>query len=381
MTSIKDERSARILFNLAPDMGPVRFQRVMARFGSALAAWEAPEGEWAGVEDLSPELSFRLRRQCQDSLALFDEELRRMRALGARALIPGDADFPQGLTSIFDPPTVLYIKGDWRPVDSLALAMVGTRRPTAYGQAAAERLARDLAGAGITLVSGLARGIDTVVHTAALRYKTRTLGVLGSGLGRFYPPENKPLMERMAAQGAVLSEFPMHFPPDRGHFPRRNRLISGLSLAVLVVEASEGSGSLITARLAAEQGRDVFAVPGPIFSKGSFGPHYLLKQGARLVESVEDILEEIELLKALARPPARAAAAARGTAVSEPEGKLLGHLGLEPVAMEGLAVRSGMSAAALSSLLTSLELKGLVRALPGRNYIRSESDCGGILHG
>jgi DNA processing protein len=202
-----------------------------------------------------------------------------------------------------------------------------------------------------------------------LKHRARTVGVIGSGFDRFYPPENKTFVEKMAKQGAVLSEFPMSTPPDRQNFPRRNRLISALSLAVVVVEADETSGALITARLAAEQGRDVFAVPGSIFSKFSRGPHRLLKQGARPVETVEDILDEIEAFRRLIRRP-------RPAAVSTPpltgvEGALMAHLSLEPLGVDTLASRSGLAVPAVLSALLELELKGLVRSLPGQTYVRA----------
>lgn len=372
MTAPNDERTARLLFNLIPDLGPVRFQNFLERFGSATEALRASSEDWARVDGMTVPQAEKFHRLCRQEVPRrLEEELALLERLRARVLISTDGDFPESLKSLNDAPIVLYMKGDRRPVDSLAVAVVGTRHPTDYGRAAAERLSRELAQAGVTIVSGLARGIDTAVHATVLKNKGRTIGVLGSGLDRFYPPENKPLMEKMAAQGAVLSEFSLTTPPDRGHFPRRNRLISGLALAVVVVEADETSGALITARLAGEQGRDVFAVPGSVFSKGSRGPHRLIRQGARLVEGAEDILDEIQVFRNLIRPVRPAPAADQ--ALSGLEDRLLKHISLDPVGMDDLSVRSGLSPASLSSVLLGLELKGLVKSLPGKNYVRSES--------
>jgi DNA processing protein len=350
----------------------MRFQKLTDRFGSALQALEAPEEAWRETEGLSPDTARRLHRECQEALKRWEPEMALLQKLGARVLIPSDLEFPAGLKALPDAPIVVYIKGELQPQDLLAVALVGTRQPTDYGRAAAERLAREFADAGVTVVSGLARGIDTVAHAAVLKRRGRTIGVLGSGLNRFYPPENRPLMERIAERGAVISEFSLATGPDRDHFPRRNRLISGLSVAVGVVECAEKSGALITARLAAEQGKDVFAVPGPIFSKGSAGPHLLLKQGARLAESAADVLSDIEIFRSLVQPP-RTVPLDKAETLSPGEERLMLSLSLEPVAMETLAAHSGLSVGSLASTLLALELKGLIKPLPGRYYVRSEN--------
>ncbi len=369
----QDERSARLLLNLAAPMEAAAFGKIIARFGSAAAALAAPAAAWAETEGVDPALAHRLRRAVQEALPRLEEEKTLLQQAAARAIISTDEEFPEGLKSLPDAPPVLYVKGDLRPRDAFAVALVGTRRPTPYGRAVAERMGRELAEAGITVVSGLARGIDTAAHAGALRGGGRTVGVLGGGLERFYPPENKFLADRMAAQGAVLSEFPLTYPSLPVNFPRRNRIISGLSLAVAVVEADQISGALITARLAAEQGRDVFAVPGPVFSKVSRGPHKLIKDGARLVESVEDILEEIEVFRGLIRQRARAAAKPSGGPLSPSEARLLSHITLEPVGLDQLSARTGLAPAEVSAALLSLELKGLVRTLPGKSVARTET--------
>lgn len=374
------ERFARVVFNLLP-LTPLRFQKFVARFGSAAAALDAPAEAWTEVEGLAPLQAERLHRAAREAAPRAEAELEALKRLGGRVLVPGDDEFPAALTSLADAPPLLCVLGALKPVDSLAVALVGTRLPTAYGRAAAERLAKDLCQAGVTVVSGLARGIDTAAHGAVVAARGRTIGVLGSGFRRPYPPENRKLMEKMAASGAVLSEFPLDAEPDKIHFPRRNRIISGLSLAVVVVEADEVSGALITAKLAAEQGRDVFAVPGPVFSKMSRGPHRLLKQGAKLVEGVEDILEEIEVFKALAVAARRGPGSSDGTAargrrvlpaLAGAEEKLFAQLTLEPAGVDALAARTGLSASAVCSALLGLELKGLARNLPGGNYVRGE---------
>jgi DNA processing protein len=260
-------------------------------------------------------------------------------------------------------------------LDAVSVAIVGSRLPTPYGRAVAERLAGDLARAGVTVTSGLARGIDTAAHQGALGNKGRTVGVLGSGLDQFYPKENKRLADRMALQGAVMTEFPMTTPPDQPNFPRRNRLIAALSVATVVVEARERSGALITARLAAELGREVYAVPGAVFSPLSKGPHRLLKDGARLLESVEDLLE-LEPFKSLIAPRTPAAPAER-TVLNDAEQRVWRHVNLDPVGVDGLAVKAGLPPAAVSSTLLNLELKGLVRLMPGKTYVRTDKGLRG----
>jgi len=376
-TEISDERTARWLFALAPAAGPARFQKLKERFGSAAAALKAPASDWT-AEDVSAAQAARWKDDLNEAAGRLPAERALVEKHGARLLIDADEEYPAGLKTLDDRPIVLYIKGDWRPLDALSVAIVGSRTPTAYGRAVAERLAGDLAKAGVTVVSGLARGIDTAAHQAAVGNKGRTTGVLGSGLDQLYPRENARLADRMAAQGAVISEFPMTTPPDRPNFPRRNRLIAALSLATVVVEAREASGALITARLAAEQGREVFAVPGSVLSPMSKGPHRLLKQGARVLESVEDIFETLEPFRELlARATAAKEPPAAPLDLSEPERKIWKHVSLEPAGVDGLAVKSGLAAAAVSSTLLNLELKGLVRLMPGKTYVRTDKGLRG----
>jgi DNA processing protein len=373
---VSDERSARVLLNLAA-VTPLRGRRLAERFGGILEALDASEAEWAAVEGFTLSAAAAARAAVRAAADRLPAELDRLAAAGLKVAIPGDDGYPDGLRVLADPPLALTLRGDWTARDDFAVAIVGSRRPTPYGLAVAESLARDLAKAGVTVVSGLARGIDTAAHAAALKAGGRTVGILGSGLARFYPPENRSLADRMAASGAVISEFPLDMEPDRGNFPRRNRLISAMALGVVVAEADEVSGALITARLAAEQGREVFAVPGSVFSRMSRGPHRLLKQGARPAENVEDVLEGIEVFRGLLRRPPSADAAPGGDAampveVTPEEGRVRSLLSLTPLGVDALSVRSGLPAARVSAALLGLELKGLVRPLPGNNYVLSE---------
>ena len=300
--------------------------------------------------------------------AVKEADLARERGIGV--LKAGDPAYPALLKTIHEPPPVLYCKGDPGLFERPAIALVGSRRPTLYGEKMAQVLARELCGLGIVVVSGLARGIDTAAHRGALEAKGKTIAVLGSGLLNVYPPENKRLADSIGAEGLLLSEFPLSAEPEAWHFPQRNRLIAGLSMGTVVIEAAEASGALITARLAAEQGREVFAVPGPVTSKMSAGPHRLIKEGAKLVEKVEDILEEIGPLKDLILRQKKSAPAA-GLELSAQESAILGLLDREPLPIDVLSSRSGLKAGEFSHSLLSLELKGAVRSLPGKIYARN----------
>ena len=275
-----------------------------------------------------------------------------------------DAAYPAALRTIADPPPVLYVRGTVRPGDARAVAVVGTRRASAYGAQAARYLAGGLARNGVTVVSGLARGIDAVAHDAALLAGGRTLAVLGCGVDVIYPPEHRRLAERIVGSGALLAEVPPGTPPLRFHFPRRNRIISGLCAGVVVVEGREDSGALITACAALEQGRDVFAVPGPIFDPRTAAPHGLLRDGAAPVTRVEDILN------ALGWPVEHAGLPDAVPALEGEEERVFAHLDLTPQTPDAIAARSQLSAAAVARSLVALECRGLVMALPGQRYVR-----------
>ncbi len=286
--------------------------------------------------------------------------------VGAVTIIAiGDAAYPARLRTIFDPPSSLYVRGQLTTADDLAVAIVGARRATAYGRIIAEHLARDLAACGITVVSGLARGIDAAAHRGALDAGGRTIAVLGCGPDVVYPPEHGGLMNDVIGHGAVVSEFTPGTQPHPGQFPKRNRIISGLSLGVVVVEGREDSGALITADAALEQGREVFAVPGRITDPTARAPHRLLQQGAKLVERVDDILEELHL--SLPARPAPVTPHLEGM-----EAVVFAQLEVTPEHVDRLAVRCGLPVSAVSRTLTALECKGLAAAWPGARYARRD---------
>jgi DNA processing protein len=364
---------AWVKLNAAPEIGPRRFHRLLRAYGSPEAALAAPAKDWSRVaERLSPE-------RCAESQAqarAFDaaRELERCAKAGVRLASFRDPSYPAALLSIYDPPPLLYWRGDILPADRQAVALVGTRQPTEYGKRQAAALAQGLASRGVTVVSGLARGIDTCSHQAALEAGGRTLAVLGTGLGMVYPEENTALARRIAqGGGAVVSQYHLDAQPERFRFPLRNATISGLSLGVVVVEGEEDSGSLITADHALEQGREVFAIPGAVDSPMSAGPLRLIQQGgAKLVRTVEDILVEL----ANPRPAAPAAPEAEEPAAMPPRNDLKGdeaalHALLREsgrAGFEALAARSGLAAGPLAATLTLLELKGAARQLPGKQF-------------
>lgn len=316
------------------------------------------------------------------------KHLERIDRDGIRLVSYEDPQYPVRLRTISDPPPVLFVKGSLLPSDSRAVAVVGSRNATAYGVWACRFLAEGLAQAGFCVVSGMAVGIDAAAHWACLEAGGRTIGVLGTGLDRVYPKANAPLFDRIPDQGALVSEFPLGTPPAAWNFPRRNRLISGLSAGVLVVEAGERSGTAITVRTALEQGRDVFAVPGDIRSPGSKGPHRLIQEGAKLVESVEDIVAELEGNGLTRRPavrdehsgrpdeetpPGQSSLTSERTGLSEEETRaLLSHIDDRGTSLECLVRRTGWPVGRLSWVLTELELLGKVRRLPGNRYGRPD---------
>jgi len=283
-----------------------------------------------------------------------------------RIVTLADPDYPQALLNIPDPPLLLYVKGRLDLLNRPSLAVVGSRSATPQGISNAEAFAKSLSDAGLCIISGLAHGIDAAAHRGALRGLGSSIAVVGTGLDKVYPAANRDLAHALAQQGALISEFPLGTPPLAANFPRRNRLISGMSLGCLVVEASLQSGSLITARLALEQGRDVFAIPGSIHAPQSKGCHALLKQGAKLVETAQDILEE---LGGLAVSPAPAVNS-EGPDSEGQDAALLEHLGFDPVDVDTLSVRCGLTVSQLSAMLLTLELNGRICVLPGGLYQR-----------
>jgi DNA processing protein len=345
-----------------PGIGPVRMRRLLDYFGTAETAWYATHGDLigAGLEGKISDALAEVRRTLN-----LDREMERIHAAGAKVLTWESEEYPERLREVVDSPPVLYTLGDFAPPDSWAVAVVGTRRATAYGREVTARLTSELAEAGVTIISGLARGIDSGAHNAALDSGGRTIAVLGSGVDVIYPPENRGLAQRIVAEGrgAVISEFPLGTQPDAVNFPSRNRIISGLSLGVLVVEAAERSGALITVTFALEQGRDVFAVPGPITSRSSDGPNHLLKQGAKCVTSARDILDELNMGMV-----AEHVEAVRSLPTDPTERKLLEYLQESTQHIDDLTNKSGLPASTVSAVLTMMELKGMVRHVGGMQY-------------
>jgi len=349
-------------FNLTPLIGPVRLRRLLEYFGDPETAWEAsPEALCrAGLEEACIAKLVEARSRLD-----LEAELARVQALGVRLLTWEDEAYPERLRHIYAPPPLLYLRGSLRRNEPM-VALVGTRRPTAYGRQVARMLARELARNGVTVVSGLALGIDTEAHLGALEAGGRTVAVLGNGLDQVYPLRNRELAARIAACGALLSDYPLGTLPEPRNFPPRNRIISGLSLGVVVVEAGERSGALITCDFAAEQGREVFAVPGSILSPASRGCHDWILQGARLVRGVEDILEELRLDRVLGHEEVR-----QVVPESPVEAALLGVLTAEPMHVDEVGEAAGLPMPVVSSTLTLMELKGLVRQVGGMQYVRA----------
>lgn len=364
-----EERDDLLRLSIASSISLRSYEELLTRFGSTRGILEAGEAELRRVPRISGSTAGNI------SGALTEVNLGKEKALaqkvGARLVTYRDQDFPANLKMIHDPPLVLYVKGDIQEKDQLAIAMVGARRCSYYGRKQAERLAGQLARLGFTVISGMARGIDSCAHEGALAAGSRTIAVLGNGLARIYPPENEKLSQRIVESGAVISELPMGAPPLAEHFPRRNRIISGLALGVIVVEASDRSGSLITARWALEQGKEVFAVPGKVDSPYSTGCHRLIKDGAKLVEDVTDVVEELgELAGVLPHIDDEEAEDRPELPLSPEERKIFDLLSSDPKHIDALAKESGLSAAKVSATLMSLELKKVVEQLPGKLFVR-----------
>lgn len=361
-------REAYILLNLIPGVGPIGVRALIEALGDPARLFEVDRQRLQTVNGIGATLARRIAEAPRRYSV--DAECERAEASGVRIATPADEDYPPPLRTIHDPPLALYMRGAWMEADRHAVAVVGARRMTRYGQETAERLARGLARCGWTVVSGLARGIDTVAHRSTLDAGGRTLAVLGGALDRLYPPENAGLARDIVSQGVVLSEFPFGREPDKTTFPMRNRLISGLSRGVLVVEAGLTSGALISAHQAIDQGRSVFAVPGRIDSPTSHGTHALIKKGACLVETLDDILEEFGQLfpnPASATKASSSCPAAPRPALNAEETALLEALAEdECLDVDSLARITTLAPGTVNARLVGLELKRLVRMTPGR---------------
>jgi len=348
-----------------PLVGNVTFCRLLHHFETPEQVFKASAEELAAVPGLSAAAAAQIRTH--DYREGADRECASLHRTGVRIVDFLSEEYPKILMEIPDFPPFLYVRGALRSAET-SIAVVGSRRASSSGQSITERLARDLALRGITVVSGMARGIDTAAHRGALKGGGRTIGVLGSGIDVIYPPENRKLFEEVAGQGAVVSEFPLGTAPLAENFPRRNRIISGLSRGVLVIEAVANSGSLITARYALEQGREVFAVPGNINFPGSRGPNQLIKEGAVLAESVDDILEN---LPHHGVPPAAESPAAPSFSLTPQEASIYTLVANSPLHADEITVKCGLTAGEVSAMLLRLELKGAVTRLPGNYFMIS----------
>lgn len=348
-------------FNLTPGIGPSRLSRLIDYFGSVAEAWNAPATDLlsSGLDRKSCEALLSTRTQVD-----LEAEVERATQLGIDLICIEDEHYPPLLRQIAQPPPLLYIRGNFGVLDESALAVVGTRSPTSYGKEATRRVVHDLAGAGMTIVSGLALGIDSIAHRVALEAGGRTLAVLGSGVDVPYPERNSRLAQDIIENGALISEYPLGTKPTPANFPPRNRLISGLSLGTLVVEAGTRSGALITVTFALEQGRDVFAVPGSIFSRTSVGPHRLLRDGAGLVTGAQDILEALNWDVVTLQQEAKQSLPDDPT-----EALLLELIAYEPRHIDELSRVSNLPVAMISATLAMLELKGLIRQAGAMQYV------------
>jgi len=367
-----DNREALVALNMIEHVGPVRVRQLLEYFGDAQAVLRATKQQLLQVHGIGEETA--------EAIATWEKtvdlagELRRVHEFGCQIITQADPEYPELLRQIYDPPIVLYVKGKLTTQDKNSVAIVGTREATHYGIETARRLAYQLAYVGVTVVSGGARGIDTAAHQGALAAKGRTIAVLGTGINIVVPAENKELFDRIAANGALITQFPFNRNADKQSFAIRNRIVAGMTLGTVVVEAALHSGALITANFATEYGRQVFAVPGRIDSPRSKGCHDLIKKGAKLCEGLEDILTEFEYLFPPSNRPPTAAdpGALPAITLSENEQKVYDALGDEELSIEDVIRRSGLPSSAVSVALLSLEMKRIVKQLPGKVFVRNK---------
>jgi DNA processing protein len=354
-----------LALNLTPGIGSTLMRRLLDRFNTPEAVFHAPMKELSKIEGLGEKVAQEIRKGPLEKVV--ERELSLLREVGGRVITLKDEEYPKRLKDIYDPPALLYVRGELKKEDEFAISIVGSRKTTPYGRWFTEKVSQELARHGVTIVSGMARGIDSLAHLGAISGGGRTIAVLGCGVDVIYPSENRNLFAKIIDRGAILSEFPMGSPPEGGHFPRRNRIISGLSLGVVVVQASEKSGSLITAGYALEQGREVFAVPGNVGTESSRGTHRLIKEGAKLVESSEDILEEILPQWRGEREKIPKVETPRPD-LTEEEKVLYELLGETPLHIDVMIRESRLDPGKVSSLLLNLELKGMISQWPGKCF-------------
>jgi DNA processing protein len=362
-----DNRWTWLALHLIPGLGNIAFKNLLQRFGRPEDVFSATMSDLMEVDGMRNEVARKIvaREYTSDP----EKVLRALTRSGARLVTFEDTAYPPPLREIYDPPMVLYVKGQELPHKNTFIAMVGSRNPTSYGLKTAEKIGQGLARRGLGVVSGMARGIDSAAHWGCLGGRGFTVAVLGTGIDIVYPASNKRLFESIIGKGTALSEFPLGTPPEPKNFPIRNRLISGLSRGVVVVEATMRSGSLITASIALEQGREVFAVPGSVHSFKSTGCHFLIKQGAKLVESSDDILDELGMNYPFA-PKTDTFKQETFPPMDDSERAIYEILGDYPLHIDQIAQEGDMKAGEVSSILTRMELKGIIRQLPGKMFVR-----------
>jgi DNA processing protein len=366
-----EDRDYWLALNLVPGVSSTHLYRLVEHFESPEEVLSAPVEELAQVQGLNPKVAEKIKDF--DWKAALDKELALIEEHEISIITLDDPAYPENLKTIFDPPLVLYIKGSLEEEDRYSVAIVGSRRGTAYGRLMTEQLASQLVERGLTIVSGMARGIDSAAHRGALAAGGRTIAVLGCGLDIVYPPENHQLMQSITQSGAAISEFPLSTPPNSYNFPVRNRIISGLSLGVVVVEAALRSGTMITVGCALEQGREVFAVPGQVTSKYSQGTHAMIKQGAKLVENIDDILEELHLQLEGLKPTIPAKVEGEATEeLSAEEEAVLEVLSYDLIHVDEVIINTDLPANQVLGTLMSLEMKGRVIQAPGKMFCRRD---------
>jgi DNA processing protein len=367
-----DAKEAFVALNMIPQVGPVRVRQLLEQFGDAPSILKASRDALMRVRGVGTDVAESIATW--ESTVDLGGELQRVKDYGCTIVTQLDEVYPESLRQIYDPPIVLYVKGELTTKEKNSVALVGSRQTTHYGIETARKLAYQLAYVGVTVVSGGARGIDTAAHQGALSAKGRTIAVLGTGINIVFPTENAELFERIAANGAVMTQFPFNRPADKQSFPIRNRIVAGMTLGTVVVEANLSSGALITANMATDYGRQVFAVPGRIDSPRSKGCHDLIKKGAKLCEGAEDILSEFEYLFPASNRPATLTEDGQLPALtlSENEQKVYDVLGNEELVMDDVIRRSGLPASTVSVLLLGLEMKRLIRQLPGKVFVRNQ---------
>ncbi len=365
-----DSKEALVALNMVEHVGPVRVRQLLEHFGDAPSILRASRHQLLHVRGIGEDTADAIAGW--EKTVHLEGELKRIRESGCRVLAQTDDDYPELLRQIYDPPIILYVKGQLTGKDKNAMAMVGSRRTTHYGIETARKLAYQLAYVGVTVVSGGARGIDTAAHQGALSAKGRTVCVLGTGINVVFPPENAELFERIAGSGAVITQYPFNRNADKQSFAIRNRIVAGMTLGTIVVEANLTSGALITANFGVEYGRQIFAVPGRIDSPQSKGCHDLIKKGAKLCEGAEDVLSEFEyLFPASNRPPSPSETGLLpALELSENEKKVYDALSNEEVAMDEVIRKCGLPTSTVSVVLLSLEMKRLIKQLPGRLFVR-----------